>query len=260
MSDTPNNAPDISVLRKEIDRVDTALLELMAERLGLNAQVRASKAGVGVWRPSREESHVRNLAARAGDMPASLVSTIMAELMSASLALQGPMRLHVALEGDTLSNKTLVRDRFGAALPQVPYPTASAALGMAASEREAVAILPAPGGMDRWWTALCKDGAMDHLHILAALPRTGNAPWPKAVAVSDTPIDPSGHDVTLITVLDQDAGALQNAVPGLRLHTESGPHRLFVYDGFIAPDDARVTGIASGKVIGVLPKPLGVSS
>ena len=255
-----NNTPDIGHLRKEIDRVDTALLELMAERLGLNAQVRKSKAGVGVWRPSREESHVRDLAARAGDMPATLVSTIMAELMSASLALQGPMRLHVALEGDTLSNKTLVRDRFGAALPQVPYPTASAALGMAASEKESVAILPAPGGMDRWWTALCKGGAMAHLHILAALPRTGNAPWPKAVAVSDTPIDASGHDETLITVLEDDAGDLEKAIPELRLHTESGPHRLYVASGFITPDDARVTGVKSAKVIGVLPLPLGIKS
>ena len=259
MTDTPQAPFDISVLRKDIDRVDTALLELIAERLGLNAKVRASKAGVGVWRPSREESHVRNLARRAGDMPAELVSTIMAELMSASLALQGPMRLHVALEGDTLSNKTLVRDRFGAALPQVPYPTASAALGMAASEREAVAILPAPGGMDRWWTALCKGGAMDHLHILAALPRTGNAPWPKAVAVSDTPIDASGHDVTLISVLEDDAESLNKALPNMRLHTESGAHRLFVYEGFLAPDDPRVTDIKSAKVIGVLPKPLGAN-
>lgn len=256
----PSSKPDINILRKEIDRVDTALLELIAERLGLNAKVRASKAGVGVWRPSREESHVRDLAGRAPDLPATLVSTIMAELMSASLALQGPMRLHVALEGDTLSNKTLVRDRFGAALPQVPYPTASAALGAAASEKEAVAILPAPGGMDRWWTALCKGGAMDHLHILAALPRTGNAAWPKAVAVSDTPIDASGHDESLLTVLDADAKDLEKAFPGLRLHTESGPHRLYVAAGFIAPDDGRVTSVKSAKVIGVLPLPLGIKS
>ena len=259
MSDTPAT-PNINHLRGEIDRVDTALLELIAERLGLNAQVRASKAGVGVWRPSREESHVRNLAGRADDLPATLVSTIMAELMSASLALQGPMRLHVALEGDTLTNKTLVRDRFGAALPQVPYPTASAALGAAAGEKEAVAILPAPGGMDRWWTALCKGGAMAHLHILAALPRTGNAVWPAAVAVSDTPIDASGHDDTLITVSEADAAKLEQAIPGLRLHTESGPHRLYVAGEFIAPDDARVTGIESAKVIGVLPRPLGTPS
>ncbi len=259
MSDT-SKTPDISYLRGEIDRVDTALLELIAERLGLNAQVRASKAGVGVWRPSREESHVRDLARRADDLPASLVSTIMAELMSASLALQGPMRLHVALEGDTLSNTTLVRDRFGAALPQVPYPTASAALGAAAGEKEAVAILPAPGGMDRWWTALCKGGAMAHLHILAALPRTGDAAWPKAVAVSDTPIDASGHDDTLITVLEGDAAKLESAIDGLRLHTESGPHRLYVAGDFIAPDDARITAIKSAKVIGVLPRPLGTAS
>ena len=79
--------PNIEHIRREIDRVDTALLGLIAERLELAGDVRRSKSGVGVWRPSREESHVRDLANRAGSTPQQLVSTIMAELMSASLAL-----------------------------------------------------------------------------------------------------------------------------------------------------------------------------
>lgn len=252
-----NAKPDIAHVRQEIDRVDTALLGLIAERLDLAAEVRRSKSGVGVWRPSREESHVRDLALRAGDTPSELVSTIMAELMSASLALQGPMRLHIALEGDALSAWSLVRDRFGAALPTVNYPTASAALGAAASEAEAVAVVNAPGGMTRWWTALCHGGAMDNLHILAALPRTGECEWPKAVAVAETDIAPSGSDRTLIAVLDHEAEALKTAITGLHMQTDSGPYQLYVSNDYIAPDDARVTEITSAKVIGVLPNPIG---
>jgi len=147
--------PDIETVRREIDRVDNALLDLIAERLELSAQVRKAKGGMRVWRPSREDSHVRQLSIAAEATSASLVSTIWAELMSASLAAQGPMRLHVALEGDALSNWSLVRDRFGAALDVKTYPTTSAALAACHSEDEGVAadVVLTPSGADQ--TLLC---------------------------------------------------------------------------------------------------------
>jgi len=158
----------IEQVRAEIDRVDNALLSLVAERLELAAAVRRAKSGVRVWRPSREDSHVRDLAGRTVDASPVLVSKIWAELMSASLALQGPMKLHIALEGDALDVWTLVHDRFGRSIPAVSYPTASAALAKAYGEDEGVAVLPAPGGMNSWWSALCPGGAMADMHVLAA--------------------------------------------------------------------------------------------
>ena len=149
----------IEDVRAEIDRVDNALLSLIAERLELAAAVRRAKSGVRFWRPSREESHIRELAAATEDTPPELVSRIWAELMSASIALQGPMKLHIALEGDALDVWTLVRDRFGAAIPAMSYPTTSSALAAAYEDDEGVAVLPAPGGMNSWWTALGARGA-----------------------------------------------------------------------------------------------------
>lgn len=243
--------PDIETVRREIDRVDNALLDLIAQRLELSAQVRKAKGGMRVWRPSREDSHVRQLASEAEATQSSLVSTIWAELMSASLAAQGPMRLHVALEGDALSNWSLVRDRFGAALDVLTYPTTSAALAACYAEDEGVAVLPAPapppGGMINWWTALGPGGAMDGLHILAGLPRTGHRDWPSAVAVADVVLSPSGSDQTLLCVKDD------GEVPaGAVLRAESGAFRLFSLDGFhdIDPTPTR-------KVIGCLPRPIG---
>ena len=112
-----NNADAMAGLRTEIDRVDTALLNLIAERMDLAAAVRRAKSGANVWRPSREESHVRDLARKAGVTAPELVSHIWAELTSASLTLQGPIGLHIALVGDALSSWSLVRDRFGASIP-----------------------------------------------------------------------------------------------------------------------------------------------
>lgn len=234
----------IEQVRVEIDRVDKALLGLIAERLELAGAVRRAKSGARVWRPSREESHVRELAEATEDTPAELVSRIWAELMSASLALQGPMKLHIALEGDALEVWTLVRDRFGAAIPAVSYPTASSALAAAYGDDEGVAVLPAPGGMNSWWTALGAKGAMPDMHILAGLPRTGDNDWPRAVAVSTADIQPSGNDQTLLVCSDY--SHLKDAV----LRAEAGAHKLISLDGYI---DAAPEGT---KIIGVLPKPM----
>ena len=246
-----DDIPDIETVRREIDRVDNALLDLIAERLQLSAQVRKAKGGMRVWRPSREDSHVRQLSIAAEGTSASLVSTIWAELMSASLAAQGPMRLHVALEGDALSNWSLVRDRFGAALDVKTYPTTSAALAACYSEDEGVAVMPAPapppGGMINWWTALGPGGAMEGLHILAGLPRTGRRDWPRAVAVADVVLTPSGADQTLLCVTDKDP-----VQEGAILRAESGDFRLFSLDGF-----HEIEVSSTRRVIGCLPRPIG---
>lgn len=235
----------IEDVRAEIDRVDTALLSLIAERLELAAAVRRAKSGVRFWRPSREESHIRELAAATENAPPELVSRIWAELMSASIALQGPMKLHIALEGDALDVWTLVRDRFGAAIPAMSYPTASSALAAAYADDEGVAVLPAPGGMNSWWTALGAKGAMPDMHILSGLPRTGDDSWPRAVAVSTADIQPSGADQTLLIC------SRTTKIDGAKLRAEAGDHNLISVEGFldIAPPDT--------KIIGCLPKPMG---
>ena len=236
----------IEQVRAEIDRVDKTLLGLIAERLELAGAVRRAKSGARVWRPSREESHVRELADATEDTPAELVSRIWAELMSASLALQGPMKLHIALEGDVLEVWTLVRDRFGAAIPAVSYPTASSALAAAYADDEGVAVLPAPGGMNSWWTALGAQGAMPDMHILAGLPRTGGETWPRAVAVSTADIQPSGCDQTLLICSEY------TNIEGAVLRAEAGDHKLVSVDGYC---DSVPAG---AKVIGVLPNPMGI--
>ena len=256
MSKPSVNPPDISNIRREIDRVDSTLLSLIAERLDLARQVREAKSGSKVWRPSREDSLIRHLADMSGDTSAHLVSRIWAELMSASLTLQGPIRLHVALEGDALDVWSLVRDRFGAAIPASSYPTASSALAAAYADPEGVAVLPAPGGMNTWWGALSRSGAMPEMHILAGLPRVGADDWPRAVAVSAVELVAGENDRPLICM--ENPSVLHGLSISGSLKGESGARKLVWLD---APFSAALIEAIKEKddtadLIGVLSKPL----
>ena len=267
MTNSRKNIPlQMHRLRSEIDRVDTALLDLIAERMELAAAVRRAKSGADVWRPSREESHVRDLARKAGGTSPKLVSHIWAELTSASLRLQGPIGLHIALVGDALSSWSLVRDRFGASIPSYTYPTASAALAAAHADLEGVAVLPAPGGMNNWWTALGPKGAAANMNILAALPRIGGWDWPVAVAVSKAERAPSGHDMTLVMVDigDGQVGTISRICQDLglesELRAEVGGNILLSLNGYFDDNHVSIKTLSQQarrlKIIGVLPCPI----
>jgi hypothetical protein len=167
--------------------------------------------------------------------------------MSASIALQGPMKLHIALEGGALDVWTLVRDRFGAAIPTISYPTASSALAAAYADDEGVAILPSPGGMNTWWSSLGVSGAMPDMHILAGLPRTGTDCWPLAVAVSTANIQSSGSDQTLLI------SNKELKIPGAIIRAETETQVLLSIDGF------KTQSPKGTKIIGCMPLPIGRS-
>lgn len=234
--------PDLDRVRRDIDRVDRAMLDLIAERLALSADVRKAKAGAKLWRPSREDSHVADLVSMAGqtNTPPALISRIWAELMSASISVQGSTRLHFALEGDTRANLSLIRDRFGGSLPLSSYPTSSAALAAAYGDAEGIAVVPAPGGMTNWWTALAPGGAMPDFKIVASLPRIGPNDWPQAVAVAVIDI---GDDLTGGRILCVSETPLDGIV-----RAESGDLRLYELSDETKVDKARVIGILPPSV------------
>ena len=239
---------DINQVRKDIDRVDKALLSLIAERLELANYVKQAKRGGAIWRPSREESHVRDLAQATRHSSPALVSRIWAELMSASLSIQGPLTVHIGLKMDrgdqTLS---LIRDRFGASLPFIEHPSDMAALAAAYGDENAVAVVAAPGRGSRWWGALTPDGAMPELKIMARLPRYDASDWPEAVAVAVGEIAPSGDDMMLLVTNDPQA-LPDNAI----IRAETAGFILASLEGFIAPESFK----DKLSIIGVLPTPL----
>lgn len=84
-------APDLGALRERIDALDERLLELLAERAELVAQVADAKKdrGLGTIDPERENAILRRMLERgAGRFPREAILAVFREIISASVSIQ----------------------------------------------------------------------------------------------------------------------------------------------------------------------------
>lgn len=119
---TPSN--DLNTLRLEIDRLDNELLKLLNERAAVSQKIGAAKRAEGevttVFRPEREAHVLRRLQeANPGPLPNVAVSRIYHEIMSASSALQRPIKVAYLGPAGTFSEQAVVK-QFGRSAIAVP--------------------------------------------------------------------------------------------------------------------------------------------
>jgi chorismate mutase len=249
--------PSLDAVRARIDAIDAELLRLVDERAGLAGDVARAKRAAGDGerfglRPSREAALIRRLLARPrGGADAALTVRIWRELISDSLAKQGPY--HLAVWGGTDAARTveLARSQFGAA----------PALRLVAKPEEAIAAAKTPGGVgvlalssaSAWWGRLLVEPSLAMFAVLPCLSVWG-APGAMAVAAID--VEPSGDDETYwVTDASQAADRIAEALgrDGVAAHLmfESGGLKLFALAGFYQRDDARLAR-APGRLSGVI--------
>ena len=118
----------LSELRTVVDTIDDELIELLERRASLVDEVAAAKrhAGLPLHDPDRERLVIERLAARAkGKFPASAISAVYREVMSACLALQQPISVAYLGPEGTFSHMA-ARSLFGMGVRYVELPTISA--------------------------------------------------------------------------------------------------------------------------------------
>jgi len=92
----PRAASDIQRLRSEIDRIDDRMLDLLNERAKLAIRIGKAKAhrNLGFYSPQREREIFERLSARnPGPSPNEALRAAFRAILSASLALEKPMRV-----------------------------------------------------------------------------------------------------------------------------------------------------------------------
>ena len=256
--------PTLDAVRARIDAIDAELLRLVGERAGLANDVARAKRAAGDGdkfglRPAREAMLLRRLLAQprqgAGN---ALTVRLWREIISDSLAKQGPFHLAVWGGADAARTVELARARFGVSPP----------LRMAAKPEEAIAAAKTLGGVavvslapaSAWWGRLLAEPG---LNIFAALPCLASWGGPAALAVAAVEVEPSGDDETFWVTDAADSApkiidALSRDGVAAELAAESGGLKLFVLSGFYRRDDvrlARAPGRLSG-VVGAAARPL----
>ena len=250
-------APSLDAIRARIDAIDTELLHLVDERAGLAKSVAVAKHAAGDGdrlgiRPVREAQLLRRLLGiKRQGASAALTVQLWRELISDSLAQQGPFHLAVWGASDPGRAVEMARLRFGAAPPmrQVAQPQDAIAAAKTAWGVGVLALVQDNG----WWGRLL---AEPKLKVFAAMPcLTAWGPL-GALAVAEIDVEPSGADETYwVTDAAEPAGQIVEALSrdGVAAHilAHGGGMKLFALAGFYQAQDARLAR-APGRLSGVI--------
>src|SRR5262245_43652165 len=178
VEDTDSTAErTLAVLRREIDSLDTALLDLLMKRAVISDRVAAAKGRPGrgpVFRPGREASILRRLVERLrGPLTAETVVSVWRQIIAASARQQGPFAVVVYAPGDESRYLELAHEHFGFRATIQQAATGATALSALEKGRAQIAVLPLPGDGtvtdNGWWRSLGSRRAGE-LQILGRLP------------------------------------------------------------------------------------------
>jgi len=153
--ETPSVKDQLEALRREIDRLDDAMLALVEQRVtaarGVADLKRSEQDPRLRLRPAREAAVIERLVGQARQSPEPLVRQIWQEIMAGCLGLQVDTELVLYASRNPAILVDAMRKRFGCAARMTIASSADEALD-AAREREAVAVVELDTASN-WWTA-----------------------------------------------------------------------------------------------------------
>ncbi len=245
--------PELDGLRREVDRIDGAAVELLAERLHVVRSIAALKnreaTGRPAIRPGREAAILRRLVAQAGPrFPAATLVRMWRELLAATTRAQAPLNVAACVPPDRPELWDLARDHFGSTAPIRRLTDGAEAVRLVAEGEVDLAVMPLPGTGGDWWASLA--GQMPR--IVARLPFVTGLGVGGALVLGAAPPDASGDDLTLL-VAETVAGAAPDGLPAMlgaaglaarvlaAARTGDGCDlHLVEVDGMLGVDDARL--------------------
>jgi len=173
-------------LRKEIDRIDEEMHQLLMERgeiIDRLIAVKRSQETGSAFRPMREAEMMRRLVKRhKGILPLDTVESIWRVIISTFTYVQAPFSVHADLStGDALMRDS-ARFHFGFTVPFIPHMGAAAVVAAVSTSKGDLGLVAASAvaGAGAWWSALEFDAAPK---IIARLPFVERADHPAALPV-----------------------------------------------------------------------------
>ena len=180
------NEPSLADLRREIDRIDTAMHELLIERGEIIDQliaVKKTEETGSAFRPAREAEMMRRLVRRHhGSLPLDTAESIWRVIIATFTYVQAPFAVHADLSAGDALMRDSARFHFGFTVPFVPHMGGANVVEAVTASKGDLGLVPAfaVAGGGPWWTALEFASAPK---IIARLPFVERADHPAALPV-----------------------------------------------------------------------------
>jgi len=182
----PKKDLTLADIRREIDRIDEGMHELLIERsqvIDRLIAIKKTEESGSAFRPAREADMMKRLVARhRGNLPFDTVESIWRVIISTFTFVQAPFAVHADLSAGDALMRDSARFHFGFTAPFEPHMGASSVVEAVSVSRGDLGLIPAfaIAGGGPWWTALEFDAAPK---IVARLPFVERANHPAAMPV-----------------------------------------------------------------------------
>jgi chorismate mutase len=173
-------------LRRELDRIDAAMHELLMERgetIDTLIAVKKTQETGSAFRPAREAEMMRRLVERHhGSLPLDTVESIWRVIISTFTYVQAPFSVHADLSAGDAAMRDSARFHFGFTVPFVPHMGAASVVEAVTESKGDLGLVPAfaIAGAGPWWTALEFAAAPK---VIARLPFVERPDHPAAMPV-----------------------------------------------------------------------------
>src|SRR6202167_5776320 len=178
--------PSLADLRRNIDRIDEAMHELLIERgeiIDRLIAVKKTEETGAAFRPAREADMMRRLVQRHhGNLPLDTAESIWRVIISTFTYVQAPFAVHADLSAGDALMRDSARFHFGFTVPFVPHMGAASVVQAVTASKGDLGLVPAfaTAGAGPWWTALEFEASPK---IIARLPFVERADHPAAMPV-----------------------------------------------------------------------------
>jgi chorismate mutase len=199
----PAPTPTLADLRREIDRIDLAMHELLMERSRIIERlIQTKKTGESgsAFRPDREASMMRAIAGRhAGLLPLDTAEGIWRVIIGTFTYVQAPYAVHADISGGDAPMRDSARFHFGFTVPYRPLPDAASVVAAVARSRGDLGIARIDQGATAgpWWTALAEPGAPKIIARLPFIERPDHPAGTPVFVVSKPLSGPGARDTIL---------------------------------------------------------------
>jgi chorismate mutase len=156
----PQKEVSLTDLRRDIDRIDASMHELLIERgeiIDTLIAVKKTQESGSAFRPAREADMMKRLVERHhGSLPLDTVESIWRVIISTFTFVQAPFAVHADLStGDALMRDS-ARFHFGFTVPFVPHMGAASVVQAVTESKGDLGLVPAFAfaGGGPWWAAL----------------------------------------------------------------------------------------------------------